>query len=444
MQTPSKSTKRAQQGLALLVMFFLSHLALADDRLIEARTLIQAGKTQTAYLLLESLESERAGDAAYDYLLGIAAIDSGHNTRGVFALERVLAVEPNNARARAEIARAYLALGETATARQEFNTVKKQDIPDEVARTIDHYLDAVNRIDFATRTTIRGYAEATIGHDNNVNVGPNRNSVAIPGFGNLPFTLSKDSKANPDMFGTLGAGLNLRHPLTPNLALTAGLSGWQRMNFTRPKFDTANTDVNLGLVFNQERNTFSLTAQHNEFWLDDQGFRSATGITGQWQYNLNSHNQFSTFIQYSDLDYDQQSIRNADRWVYGGAYAHALKTGEVIFASLYGVQEKEKARNVPFLGYEGFGFRAGAQTSSSKALMYFGSVSLEQRHYGGDDPAFLKTRVDTQYDLNLGATYRIDRDWSVTPRVTYTKNDSNADLNDYHREVVSVTLRRDF
>ena len=200
--------------MAILLAALLPRLALADELTDRAKALIDQGKAAEAFVLLEPQEGARAGEISFDLMLGIAAIDAGQHTRAVFALERVLAVQPNNARARAEIARAYLALGETATAKQEFEAVQKQGVPAEVSATIDRYLDAVDRLDTVSRTTVRGYVEAAVGYDSNVNVAPNRSSVAIPGFGGLPFTLASDSKANEALFATLGGGLNLRSPIT--------------------------------------------------------------------------------------------------------------------------------------------------------------------------------------------------------------------------------------
>ena len=62
--------------------------------------------------MLAPEQSNAAGDPDYDYLLGIAALDSGKPNEAIFALERVLAVKPNHLQARAEIARAYFATGE--------------------------------------------------------------------------------------------------------------------------------------------------------------------------------------------------------------------------------------------------------------------------------------------------------------------------------------------
>ena len=43
----------------------------------EAESLMKAGKPEEAYNLLEPLEFEHSGEVRFDYLIGIAALDSG-------------------------------------------------------------------------------------------------------------------------------------------------------------------------------------------------------------------------------------------------------------------------------------------------------------------------------------------------------------------------------
>src|SRR2546425_555431 len=118
-------------GVAALFLL-LQSLAFADQITDRARLLLQEKNPQAAYRLLEPLESQRAGDPEYDYLLGIAALDSGERERAVFALERVLAVNPNHAQARAEIARAYFEMGE----RSEEHTSELQSLAYLVCRLL--------------------------------------------------------------------------------------------------------------------------------------------------------------------------------------------------------------------------------------------------------------------------------------------------------------------
>src|SRR5258708_10198112 len=102
-------------GVAALFVL-LQSLAFADEITDRARRLLQEKNPQAAYQLLQPLESQRAGDPEYDYLLGIAALDSGQRERAVFALERVLALNPNHAQPPPDIARAYSLLVAQETA----------------------------------------------------------------------------------------------------------------------------------------------------------------------------------------------------------------------------------------------------------------------------------------------------------------------------------------
>lgn len=436
---------RLRAGLAAVLLLALQMpLAQADTLTDQARLLLDAGKPVQAFALLEAQESNRAGEPYYDFLLGLAALDVGQNTRAVFALERVLAVEPNHVRARAEIARAYLALGEADTARKEFETVQKQGVPADVSLTLERYISAARQVQNQSKTTSNGYLELTLGYDTNLNLGPNRNSVVIPGLSPLPATLSKDSKANADYFAQLGGGFNVRVPVAPGIAVLAGVSGTDRFNGRTDRFDLGNIDANVGVVVSQGKNVYTLMGQSNHISVDEERFRMANGLTAQWQHNYDARNQISVYGQYSNLQYLTQSVRDADRWVAGAAYAHMWRDSAVAYASAYLVSEKAHAANVDYLSFDGVGLRFGARASLGAKTTLFGSLSGEFRQYDAVDPSFLVKRRDAQYSMLLGASYAVEKDWTLTPQLLLGLNDSNTALNDYHREMVSVTIRREF
>ncbi|MCA1938589.1 MAG: surface lipoprotein assembly modifier [Dechloromonas sp.] len=432
-------------GGLLLLFFMLQAGGVRADALTDrAGTLLDAGKGGEAYRLLEPEESARAGEPLFDFLFGLAALESGQNTRAVFALERVLAMDPGNVRARAEIARAYLALGETETALQEFQTVKRQGVPADVSMTIDRYIASVRRVVSETARSLTAYVELAIGYDTNVNIGPNRNSVLIPSFGNLPFTLGPDSKANQDSFAMLGAGANLRQPLGGGFVLLAGVSANARGNSEKQQFDTYGGDVNLGLSLTADQNVYTLMAQVGTFHVDGNRFRDHSGLTAQWQRNLDARNQISVFGQYTRLNYPDQSVRDADRWVAGAGYAHLFREGMVLYASAYGVQEEPKRDGVGWLAFSGWGARLGGRVNYDAHTVLFGGANYEYRIYDDNDPSFLRKRRDDQFGLMLGATHHFSAQWSVTPQLNLTYNKSNIALSEYHRSLFSVTLRREF
>lgn len=423
-----------------------AQLAARQKLLTAASAHIKSGRTAEAYALLAPNQSELAGDADYDYLLGIAALDSGKPNVAIFALERVLAVRPNHLQARAEIARAYLAVGETAASKQEFETVQQQDPPQEVSANIQKYLDIIETDRAGQKTSIRGYIEAMLGDDSNVNSATSNKQIAVPVFGGAVMNLNAAGVANRDTFGSVGAGVNLLQALNPEWAVVAGANFNQRNNSTQQAFNTGSADANVGFNLNKGDNNYLAILQLQSFTLDNKRYRDAGGFTGQWQHNLDSSSQLSSYFQYSSLSYPEQTFRDADRYVLGGAYATSLagESAPVLYTGAYAGAEQARQSNVDYIGNTLYGGRIGGEMKLASDYTLLASLSLENRIYGGEDPLFLVKRSDTQTDLKVGISYVPAQKWTVNPSVSYTSNDSNIIINKYERTLFSVSVRRDF
>lgn len=417
-----------------------------QNLLQNAERLIKTGKAADAYALLAPQQANLAGDPDYDYLLGISALDSGRPNEAIFALERVLAVNPDNLQARAEIARAYFATGEKELARQEFEAVQSRHPPREVNVTIQKFLDAINQGQAST-TLLSGYLEAAVGSDSNVNSATGSSQVAIPAFGGAIATLNASGVETRDSFANISGGGNVRHALSSDWSLFGGASFDQRMNSTQHIFNTGAINGNVGLNLTRARDSYSAALQLQSFSVDNKRYRDGAGMTMQWQRNLqNSSSQFSSYFQYTDLKYPDQSVRDANRYVLGMAYASVLGGSytPAVYLGLYAGEEKEKQSGVPYLGQKFYGVRTGGELSIAAQAKLFGSASVESRNYGGDDPFFLVTRKDIQADLNMGVKFVMRKRWTLAPQLAYTKNQSNIVINEYKRTVLSVSLRRDF
>lgn len=413
--------------------------------LLAAATLIKDEKSADAYAMLTPYESEYAGDPDFDYLLGIAALDIGKSNESIFALERVLAVQPNHLQARAEIARAYIATGELKASRRELEAVQQQSIPEEVKATISQYLGLLATAQSAQDTTLRGYLEAVYGNDSNVNSATSSGQVALPVFGGALTTLSADGVQKNDNFGRLAAGFNVRHALNPEWALLGGANINQHVNTDQHAFDTGNFDASFGASRSKGDNSYTAMVQLQSMDIKNSRYRNVAGMTGQWQRNLKDGSQASAYVQYSFLSYATQQIRNADRVVVGGAYAAPVAdTSMLYFLGAYVGAEKERAPGVPHLGNDVYGARMGGEIKLSPQTTLTSSASFEVRSYGGQDPLFLRKRGDMQYDLRVGVNYVPAKKWTVSPNASFTRNNSNIAINTFDRTVLSISVRRDF
>lgn len=411
-----------------------------------ASGLIKSGKTKEAYALLSPYQSEFAGDPEFDYLLGIASLDSGRINEAIFALERVLAVNPNHLQARAEIARAYLAAGEISASREEFETVQKQNPPKEVSASIQKYLDIIETGIAGKKFSIRAYAEAMVGSDSNVNSATSNRQIAVPLFGGAVMNLNAAGVANSDTFGNIATGFSLRNELKRDLALVGGANISKRNNATQLEFNTGNADANVGISLGSGTDNYLAVLQLQSFALDNVRYRDAIGMTVQWQRNLNSGSQLSSYLQYSSLSYPTQTFRDADRYVLGGAYATSLgsNSATVIYTGIYAGAEKPRQSGVAYLGSTLYGGRIGGEHKLSDKFTLLASASMEARMHDGSDTLFLVKRSDTQYDIKVSMNYLPAKAWTISPSVTYTSNNSNIIINKYDRTVIAISARRDF
>ena len=69
--------RAAVAGLALALCASTGAFAVVDATVREADQLVQSNRPADAYRLLAPLAATRAGDPDFDYVLGLAAVDSG-------------------------------------------------------------------------------------------------------------------------------------------------------------------------------------------------------------------------------------------------------------------------------------------------------------------------------------------------------------------------------
>jgi outer membrane protein len=435
-------------ALAALLLA-VSSAAFADAVLEQGKALLEGGRAQQAYDLLAPLQPQRAGDPQYDYLLGLSALELGRNTEAVFALERVLAVQPSNPAARAQIARAYFNLKETQSAKREFETVRAQDVPADLKESINRYLSAIDQISESERFSARFFLEFVAGYDSNVNGASDTSQFAVPSLPGGLFRLAPSARETDDGFLTASIGVALRNPLDARWALIAGASAYKRFNFTESDFGTAYLDGYLGLSSKRGRNSLTLLGQANLFMVDDpafnQTYREAIGGMLQWTHDFNARNQFTAYAQYASLTYPEQSPRDADRYILGLGYAHAFRGRDAsVYAGVYGGAEKERDSQFDYLAHQPVGLRLGGQMALTDRSAVFATASVEWRDYRGEDPFFLKTREDWQYSAAVGVHYLLSNRWRISPQLTWLNNDSNIVINDYDRWQAFVSLRRDW
>lgn len=429
----------------VLAALMLPGVARAEtDALVrQALALHGRGDAEAAYRLLIAQEPARAGDPDFDYALGIAAADSNHRGVAIAALQRVIAVQPDNVQARAEIARVYAMAGDLDTARAAFQTVLDDPTtPDPVRRRLDGVVRRYGDEIGGGARQVTGFVEGEAGYDSNINSATSLGSITIPLFAFLgPATLGGGSSRVEDGFGGAQAGISASTGVGRGDRVYGSALGLWRDAFDRNAFDQAALTGTAGYVHGfANRDALSLSGQVQRFWYGREGLRTSYGAIGQYTRALaRAGATLSGQVQYYRFDYDAGRGLDADR--VGATITYA---DERIFAVAGGGREDTDDATAGHLDQWYGAVQAGGEFPVARNVALVVSANAERRVYDDPDPLFLRARRDTQLDVSLGVGIGLTRALSVRPRATYTRNFSNIALYDFERVVASTVLRVEF
>lgn len=435
--------------VGLLAVLCCHQLAGAAEPVADIRQLLQEGKPAQAWQMAQR-HADRLGQADFDLVYGVAAVNGGRPAVGVLALERVLFADPANAIARLELARGYFLLGEDARSREEFDTVLAARPPAEVERVVREYLAALTeRADrFSARLT--GYLELGGGHDSNVPSGVEDPNITLPVFGEI--TLADNAVRASDRFQVAGLGVRYARPLKANLQLFVGLSGEQRANRSIDVFDQEVYSGTAGLQWRlgertQARFSYGLTTQT----IDHRKYRDNAALSlelghqlGQsWTFNGGvqaAHFRYGGFNSVRDADYDALNLglrfRPAGPW---------RPEAELV---LTGAREKTLAADRQDLSRDLRGVRLGFAVTPIAQWQVALSVNWLRSEYSQPDPLLLVTRDDRYRASELFITWQPPARWlaNITLRAEFsdTVNQSNLPLYEYKRRSGALKVRYDF
>jgi hypothetical protein len=409
----------------------------------DLRALVDQNQAADAYAYGTS-HPEELGNPAFDFYFGIAAIDAGHAGEGVLALERYVLQFPDNAAARAQLARGYFALGDDARARQEFEGLQKLHPSEAVAAIIDRYLTALKEREGNYKPTSSAYVEAGLGYDNNSNSGANSASVNVPVFGLV--TLLPSGVKAPTWYQEFAGGGQLTKPIAPGFALFGGANVDAKLNDAPAAhaYNMLTYGASGGATYIKDNSLLRLTGAWSQLELDGTRYVSATSETLEWTRQLGELQTITPAIQYAELRYPTQPVRNSELTnlglTYRRAFTHAWQP-VLSAAASYGEERNTQADN---LARRISAFRLAGGISPLPKWVLSAGLSYQESQYRGADPFLETVRHDRYSALDLLASYQLSKQLSVRIEGLVTTNHSDIGLYAYDRDVVAVKLRYEF
>ena len=395
---------------------------------------------EAAWQALNAEAETRPDDADLAYRQGMAAIDAGHVPQAILAFQRALALKPDHAQARAEIARAYALSGDIDTARAQFDTVLADpSLPDPVRQRFTAIVASLDKQIGGKGQNISGFVDLAAGHDSNINSATSLTQVTIPIFAVFgPGTLSGTARATDDSFAEVRGGVSAVEGVARDDRVFVSALGGYRGNGHSRQFNQGDATVTMGFAHTLgNRDTVSLAGQVQQFWLADRSFRQTYAVVGQLTRPLSAGRALALTAQYARLHYAKQPLYSVHHLALGASYA----TRRLVLAGDIG---REIAESTSTEGNWFANLSLTLEQPVSQRLALTAAVSAGARHNLRPDTLFLVPRQDWRVDASGGVKVLLTPTLSLRPRLTYTRNSSNIPLYDFERWTAAAGLHAEF
>lgn len=431
-----------------------------DKLLRDAGALMKAGKASEAYAMLEPQESDYSGNIPFDYLFGVAALDSGKPDRATIAFERVLIMNPNFSGARLDLGRAYLAMGSDDLAEKEFKVVLSQDPPPHVKPVVEKFLESIAERRQAKLQQISSYIEFGVGRDSNItSATPDFTKGVKDVFNIAGVQATGSSLVRAATFGNLSGGLDISRVVdeTNGIKLFAGIDLKRKAVSAMPQLDNSNIDLRAGVSKTSEADTYRLFINFGQYYqkgmtADVNSNRRTPAVGVEWKHNLGERDQLSLTGQYSRPRFEKMATQDTNQVMLSGSLIHIFEgdTSPLIFSNVSHTSDKaavaldsgsDMSRKTTSVRLH-FQLTPIAETD----LFLSGGLSLRVDGSANARSALIPAIVgrDTTKDVSIGINWHPDPKWSIKTQVAKYNNTSNLSLYNYDRTESSLSIRRDF
>jgi hypothetical protein len=429
----------ATVAIICLAVVYPAHASSVD--LPQARQLVHEGNYQAAYDLLAPFADQQIDDAAFNALLGESALGANHADQAVTYFRRSLAADPDAIDTHLGLARAYLAAGNYASAKIEFETVLRIDeLPTDLHQQVEIYARAAQDYAAGERLLPFGYLMA--------------------GYGNYSVNATEGTDEfggsdTDDNFLNVRGGGGLSYQVNDDYALNASLDYRYRDYYDNDdRRDDKDLRWNGSVNRNLGANNLAVGLRGRASYRGNGDWRNDYGLFGNWRYAFSSVDQLDFGAELRRRDYPHGSLRERSRNIaeLTAGWTHALLDGTAS-VSLVASGGREFATDDRPDGDSNFvGLSPSFNFTLTDTLGGFVFGWWQHDRYNievlnvdaADNVLGIGKRKDNLYEAGGGLSWEFADSWTLNPEILYIYDDSNILVRNYSSTEIWFTVRKDF
>ena len=352
-----------------------------------------------------------------------------------------LAATSDSIDAHLDLARAYLAAGNYASAKIEFEKVLRiDDLPPDLHQQVELYARAAQDYAAGKRLVLSGYA--------------------MTGYGNYSVNATDGTddfggSDTDDNFLALRGGGRANYRLNDDYALNGSLDYRYRDYYDNDdRRDDKDLRWNGAVNRSMGDNNLVVGLRGRNSYRGNGDYRDDYGIYSDWRYGFSSTDQFNVEFEFRRRDYPSGRLRERSRNIaeLTAGWTHSLLGGRASF-NLQAFGGREFATDDrPDGDSNFFGMMPELSFTITETLggFVFGwwqhdRYNIERLNVDAADNILgISEREDDLYEAGGGLTWEFADSWSLNPEILYIYDDSNTLAKEYSSTEIWMTIRKDF
>ena len=405
----------------------------------QANLLLKQKNFSALYTYLLPHELSYAGNEHYDYLLGLAALESDKANIAVQILQRAVDMDAMFSGARMALARAYYSTGDYERARHHFELLLLQEPPEQAQTVIKQYLINIDLQAKKYTPHLYTWFEGSLGYDTNANASTEQDLF----YG---FKLDDKNIETASSFASLNAGSYYSHPITAQSRFAASTNIGHRANPSASYVDL--TYLSIDGQFHHKFEPFSAygflrttaTLIDNDF--NQQSIELHSGL----DYIASQTVNFNVHLTIADQQFtDELSIQDTMSYAIWLTSTKTTKSNSLVGFSVGLATDDSSQTDSPYSNNK-VSARLFYRIPVSNALRANFQLASYQTDYDEEPGFFGEIRKDKRYSGSAALTWLnfIGEQWQMTARLSLTNHQSNVSLYEFQRAELGLSVRKTF
>ncbi len=402
--------------------------------------MITSGRYTEAYQLADSNLTAWEGDTDFDFLYGIAAIESGNPNDAVFAFERVAntaETDITRQRARLELARAHLLTNNLAASETLFNEVLASNPPPNVRSNIQAFLSLIDERKNNQRASFSFAISPVLGHDDNINSATSNGLIDTPLIGEI--TLDDEGLKTADDFSDLTLSLGYKKPITRDRSIDVTVIANRHDNRSGDQFDIDYALGDLSYSYGNNAHRFRHSVQAQKVYLDGKSFLDTYRFNNSWQragengWYQSISGSISTTRNVNTRQAPNNDLKDTNQFLMSGSVTKLSQRFTNTLTVFY-AQDTARDSEGEHNGRNFYGIAHSLLWRLNGQHTPYFRLSYQSTEYDDHHPIFFNdVRDDGNLSATLGWTWQYSRRLSFNSEMGYNDTSSNIPLFEYTR-----------